>query len=183
MVEVATQGSVRGWVGVCPYRFLALRTRPLLGFPNRLTSLSMSSPPPSPTGRVPGPPPNVLVVDDEEAIRAALKRFFSRRGWIVVEAADGESARSLLDPASGHAFELVICDLSLPRLSGRDLYRWLSRHHPDALPRLVFSSGDVISRDSSTFLVETGRPVLPKPFELSQLSRIVEDVWRAAHAA
>jgi two-component system NtrC family sensor kinase len=143
----------------------------------------MSSPQPLSSECVPGPPPNVLVVDDEEAIRAALKRFFSRRGWIVVEAADGESARALLDPASGHAFELVICDLSMPRVSGRDLYRWLSRHRPDALPRLVFSSGDVISGDSSTFLVETGRPVLPKPFDLSELSRIVEDVWRSAHAA
>jgi DNA-binding response OmpR family regulator len=143
----------------------------------------MSSPPPLSYDRVQGLPPNVLVVDDEEAIRAALKRFFSRRGWSVLEAADGESARTLLDPASGHAFELVICDLSMPRVSGRDLYRWLSRHRPEALRRLVFSSGDVISGDSSTFLVETGRPVLPKPFELSELSRIVEDVWRSAHAA
>jgi two-component system cell cycle sensor histidine kinase/response regulator CckA len=143
----------------------------------------MSSPPPLSYDRVQGLPPNVLVVDDEEAIRTALKRFFSRRGWSVLEAADGESARALLDPASGHAFELVICDLSMPRVSGRDLYRWLSRHRPEALRRLVFSSGDVISGDSSTFLVETGRPVLPKPFELSELSRIVEDVWRSAHAA
>ena len=143
----------------------------------------MSSPPPPSCERVPLPPPNVLVVDDEESIRAALKRFFSRRGWIVLEAADGESARALLDPASGHAFELVICDLSMPRVSGRDLYRWLSRHRPEALRRLVFSSGDVISGESSTFLVETGRPVLPKPFDLSELSRIVEDVRRSAHAA
>ena len=144
----------------------------------------MSSPPiPSSSERSAGPPPWVLLVDDEESVRAALRRFFSRRGWTVVEAADGESARSVLDPLSGRSFDLVICDLTMPRVSGRDLYRWLSRHRPDAIPRLVFSSGDVVSLDSSAFVVETGRPVLPKPFELSELSRIVEDVWRSAHAA
>jgi DNA-binding response OmpR family regulator len=144
----------------------------------------MSSPPPAHSPeRSTGPTPSVLLVDDEDAVRSALKRFFSRRGWTVVEAADGESARTLLDPSSGHSFDIVICDLSMPRVSGRDLYRWLSRHRPDAIPRLVFSSGDVVSLDSSSFLVETGRPVLPKPFELSELSRIVEDVSRSAHAA
>ena len=113
----------------------------------------------------------------------ALKRYFARRGWMVTEAVDGASARALLDPSSAHTFDVVICDLSMPRESGRDLYRWLARHRPDAVARLVFSSGDVISGDASAFLTEAGRPVLPKPFELSELSRIVEDVTRAAHAA
>ena len=127
--------------------------------------------------------PRVLLVDDEVAVRAALRRFFLRRGWTVLEASDGETAKSLLDPVSPGTFDLVICDLSMPRVSGRDLYRWLSHHRRDAVSRLVFSSGDVVSHDASAFLVETGRPVLPKPFELSELSRIVEDVTRAAHAA
>ena len=130
-----------------------------------------------------GIPRYVLLVDDEDAIRAALRRFFARRGWTVLEAVDGESARALLDPAHGQAFDLVICDLAMPRVSGRDLYCWLTHHRPDLVSRLVFSSGDVISPEASAFLVETGRPVLPKPFELAELSRIVEAVSRAAHAA
>src|SRR5688572_12045460 len=62
--------------------------------------------------------PTVLLVDDEPAVRSALRRFFARRGWSVVEAADGESACGVLEPSSGNAFELVICDLNMPRLSG-----------------------------------------------------------------
>jgi DNA-binding response OmpR family regulator len=145
----------------------------------------MSSPPPAPLPERSnaGIPPTVLLVDDEDAVRAALKRFFARRGWNVVEARDGESAQRLLDPAANHTFDLVICDLSMPRLSGSQLYQWLSRHRPDAVSRLVFSSGDVISRDSSEFLTESGRPILPKPFELAELTRIVDDVYRSAHAA
>ena len=143
----------------------------------------MPAPASSVSDRLAASLPTVLLVDDEEAVRGALRRFFTRRGWTVVEATDGESAKALLDPSERHQFDLVISDLTMPRVSGRDLYQWLTRHRPDALPRLVFSSGDVVSRDVSGFLVETGRPVLPKPFELSELARIVDDVTHAAHAA
>ena len=143
----------------------------------------MSAPPPSASERLSGTPRSVLLVDDEDAVRAALKRFFTRRGWTVVEAADGESAKALLDPVSGHRFDLLICDLAMPRVSGVELYRWLARFRRDALSRLVFSSGDVTSEEITSFLREAGRPILPKPFELAELARIVEDVTRAAHAA
>ena len=116
-------------------------------------------------------------------MRAALRRFFTRRGWTVVEAGDGECAKALLDPTSQRVFDLLICDLAMPRVSGRDLFEWLARRRPDAVAKLVFSSGDVISHDVTPFLVEAGRPVLPKPFELAELTRIVEEVTRAAHAA
>ena len=127
--------------------------------------------------------PTVLLVDDEPAVRSALRRFFARRGWSVVEAADGESACGVLEPSSGNAFELVICDLNMPRLSGRDLYAWVARNRPDALALFVFSSGDVISAETSLFLTQSGRPVLPKPFELSELGRIADDVSRSGHGA
>ena len=137
----------------------------------------------SPSEPKPAGSPCVLLIDDENAVRLALKRYFARRGWAVTEAVDGASARSFLDPKSDRAFDVVICDLNMPRESGRDLYRWLVHYRPDAVARLVFSSGDTISPDASAFLMETGRPVLPKPFELAELSRIVEDVTRTAHAA
>jgi CheY-like chemotaxis protein len=127
--------------------------------------------------------PSVLIVDDESAVRMAMHRFLVRRGWNVVEAADGESARGILEPAAGLDFDLVICDLHMPRLSGRDFYEWLARARPDAALKLVFSSGDVPSSEFAEFLSATGRPLLPKPFELSELGRIVEQVGTPARAA
>jgi DNA-binding response OmpR family regulator len=127
--------------------------------------------------------PCVLLVDDELAIRLAVKRYFSRRGWDVCEAEDGESAPWLLEPNAGGSFDLVICDLRLPRFSGDDLYRWLSSSRPDAARRLVFSSGDVESPEAQQFLLTLGRPVLPKPFELAEIDRIVEEICPSAQAA
>jgi DNA-binding response OmpR family regulator len=128
-------------------------------------------------------PPSVLLVDDEVAVRAAMSRFFVRNGWTVYEASEGAAATCLLDPIAGNAFDLVICDLRMPNFSGSDLYRWLSNHRPDVVARLVFSSGDLQSPESMEFLREAERPVLPKPFDLGELRRIVDEVVRSAHAA
>jgi DNA-binding NarL/FixJ family response regulator len=125
----------------------------------------------------------VLLVDDEALVRTAMHRFLARRGWTVSEAVDGDCARTLLDPIAGIEFDLVICDLQMPRLSGREFYGWLARVRPDLASRLVFSSGDLLSPEFAAFLTETGRPVLPKPFDLSELARIVEEVYADAHAA
>jgi DNA-binding NtrC family response regulator len=127
--------------------------------------------------------PSVLLVDDESGVRGAMRRYFSRCGWNVCEAEDGATARGLLDPDVGHEFDLVICDLRMPHWSGSDLYRWLSNHRPDAVARLVVSSGDVESPESSAFLTEAQRPVLPKPFELKDLRRVVDEVLESAQAA
>jgi len=135
------------------------------------------------SANAPGPCRSVLLVDDEASVRIAMRRFLARRGWSVCEAADGESARTLLDPVSGVGFDLVICDLQMPRLSGREFYAWLARVRPELAQRLVFSSGDVLSPEFSEFLTEAGRPLLPKPFELSELARLVDEVYAGAHAA
>jgi CheY-like chemotaxis protein len=127
--------------------------------------------------------PSVLLVDDEEGVRVAMRRYMTRLGWTVSEAADGECARALLDPARGLTFDLVICDLRMPRLSGPELFRWLASNRPDAAQRLVFSSGDLHAPESMEFLSQAQRPVLPKPFELSDLARVVEQICTPAHAA
>jgi two-component system NtrC family sensor kinase len=144
----------------------------------------MSPPQPrSPSGlRITRGPPRVLLIDDEMIVRAALQRYFARRGWNVYEATDGAAAQRLLEPRAGPTFDLVICDLRMPGMSGFDLYRWLARHRADVVARLVFSSGDLQSAESLEFIRRVGRPLLPKPFELSQLSSIVQEVCGSAHA-
>ena len=127
--------------------------------------------------------PSVLIVDDELSIRAAMRRYFARRGWKVSEASDGATAQRLLEPSARNDFDVVICDLRMPKFSGSDLYRWLERHRPEAVERVVFSSGDVVSPEAAVFLARAQRPVLPKPFDLGELGRIVDEVYRAAHAA
>ena len=126
--------------------------------------------------------PCVLIVDDEIAIRLAIGRYFARQGWDVREASDGEVAQRLLEPNAGESFDVVICDLHMPRFSGFAFYRWLAAARPDAAARVVFSSGDVEAHDTVQFLQSVRRPVLPKPFELCELDRVIDEV-RAARAA
>jgi CheY-like chemotaxis protein len=121
-----------------------------------------------------------LVIDDEGAVRGVLRRWLKRKGWEVSEAADGAVALSRLrdDDVASRApdYDLVICDLRMPELSGPELHAWASRHRPELLPRIVFASGDVQEPAAAAFLQECGCPVLEKPFELSRLDAVLSSV-------
>jgi two-component system NtrC family sensor kinase len=136
---------------------------------------SSSSVAPSPTESGTGAAlgPRVLVIDDEASIRAALRRFFSRRGWRVTEAADGaEGLTALL--ASKLEFAVVISDLKMPGCSGVELHDHIAAIAPELLDRIVFSTGDVASKEAAEFVRRTRCTVLQKPFELRALEKIVE---------
>jgi len=111
----------------------------------------------------------LLIVDDEPAIRRALKRWFERRGWTADEASDGQAAlERLLD--GGGEYALIISDLKMPGLSGIELHRRLRAERPHLLRRLLFSTGDLASPEAARFLGETSCPVLEKPFEFEVLA-------------
>jgi CheY-like chemotaxis protein len=121
-------------------------------------------------------PARLLIIDDEPAIRIAINRFLSRRGWEVEEAGDGNAALERLLQSEPGEYDVVLCDLRLPHCSGEDLHRVLLEKRPDLVDRLVFSTGDVTSADAAAFLAATGRPVIEKPFELVRLQEIVDRI-------
>ena len=119
-------------------------------------------------------PRRLLVVDDEPVIRSALTRFFTRRGWQVDEAPDGEVAREcLLGGSDPVPYDAVISDMRMPRLSGERLHDVLQRERPQLLDRCIFSTGDVGSPDAAKFIERTRCRVIAKPFELHELADIV----------
>ncbi len=126
----------------------------------------------------------VLIVDDEDAIRAALGRFFARRGWEVIEAADGLAAmQQLLSPdATTTHFDLVISDLRMPGYSGIELHDQLLAERPEILDRLIFSTGDTASPEAAAFVARTRCEILAKPFTLASLVEMVERVRARARA-
>jgi CheY-like chemotaxis protein len=123
-------------------------------------------------------PRRALLVDDEAVIRFALRRFFERQGWVVDEASDGAAAFECLlaGDADTPRYDVVICDLRMPGLSGIELHERLIRERPIAVQRLIFSTGDAVSGDVAAFLARSGRPVLTKPFELWELRGLVAEV-------
>ena len=126
-------------------------------------------------------PRTALIIDDEPSIRAALRRYFTRRGWVVEDAADGDAALQRI-AAAGERLGVVVCDLRMPGLSGIDLHDRLARERPALLRRFVFSTGDVASAEAAHFVQRTLCPVLQKPFELRMLDDIIARVVEGADA-
>jgi DNA-binding NtrC family response regulator len=119
--------------------------------------------------------PRVLIIDDEASIRAALRRFFSRRGWRVDEAADGAKGLATL-LAARNEFAIVISDLKMPGFSGVELHDHVAAVAPDLLDRIIFSTGDVASKDAADFVQRTKCTVLQKPFELRALESLISQM-------
>lgn len=112
----------------------------------------------------------VLVVDDEDAIRTVVGRALGRVGWQVEQAEDGPSALRLLR-SSDFSWKAIILDLSLPGMSGEQLFEAIRDERPELVPRLAFTSGA-----PSVFAEESGRPLLHKPFEIDELRVLVRQL-------
>jgi CheY-like chemotaxis protein len=123
-------------------------------------------------------PPRLFVIDDEPSIRTAISRFLTRRGWIVEEAEDGRAALDILLHSASNHYDVVLCDLRMPHLSGVELHRELREKRPDLVERLIFSTGDVVSADAADFLASSERPVIEKPFELARLEELLAQARR-----
>lgn len=123
-------------------------------------------------------PPRLFVIDDEPSIRAAISRFLTRRKWEVEEAEDGRVALESLVRSEPNRYDVVMCDLRMPHLSGVELHRKLLGTRPDLVRRLLFSTGDVVSSDAAHFLAQSGRPVIEKPFELARLEELLNQILR-----
>jgi signal transduction histidine kinase len=115
---------------------------------------------------------SVLVVEDEAPLAAAVTDALRDAGYVVDHAADGEEA---LDRVKDQSFDLVVCDLKMPRVDGQSFYRSLAEAAPGLATRVLFVTGDVAGTDAETFLKESGCRWLEKPFRLGDLLRAVRE--------
>ena len=115
----------------------------------------------------------VLVVDDEEVVRILIARALTEAGYRVVLAINGVEATVILGQDTP-AVDLVICDLVMPVMTGRDLARWLGAHRPE-LP-ILFISGYPRAYLEAHDLHDPGIPLLRKPFLPSRLLESVEEM-------
>ncbi len=124
---------------------------------------------------------SLLIIDDEEPIRRALRRYFERRGWAVEEATDGADAVIKLErPDASSVFDVVLCDLKMPGISGQELYTRLLKDRPALAGKFIFATGDAGAPDVVDFLRTVGVPVLEKPFELRSLEQLAQQVRAAS---
>jgi len=115
----------------------------------------------------------VLVVEDEAALGAAVAESLADAGFSVDRAGDGEEA---LQRVKGRAYDLIVCDLKMPRLDGTAFFRALEREAPDVARRILFVTGDVAGTEAERFLEEAGCRWLAKPFRLKDLLRVSREM-------
>ena len=115
----------------------------------------------------------VLVAEDESALSTAVSEALVDAGFQVDCARDGQEA---LDRIKTETYDLLICDLKMPRMDGPTLHRLLSQIKPTLAHRTIFVTGDVAETENERFLEESGCPWLAKPFRLADLLAFANDV-------
>ncbi len=114
----------------------------------------------------------VLVVEDEPSVRRVAARILRSHGYTVLEAEDGEHALTLLEGADRP--DLILTDLVMPRMGGRDLAaRALQRH---AGLKVLFMSGYTDDAETRQDLLTREIPFLHKPFDVVELAARVREV-------
>ena len=116
------------------------------------------------------PPLRILVIDDEPHILHYMRATLEAWGHGVAVAGDGEEGLGL---AAEGDFDLIISDLRMPRLTGREFFEALNRRNPEAASRVVFSTGDTVHGDTTAFLESQAHPFLNKPFSLAELRALL----------
>jgi nitrogen-specific signal transduction histidine kinase len=113
----------------------------------------------------------ILVIDDEPSIVAVLKAMLSREGHEVETVNDGAEAKRLLQERD---YDVVLCDLKMPKVDGAQLFRWLKATKPSLASRFIIMTGDFLSLTTQKVIQEWGVPVLQKPFRMDELKALME---------
>jgi two-component system NtrC family sensor kinase len=114
----------------------------------------------------------VLVIDDEPHIQHYMTATLESWGHAVTVASNGAEG---LAHAGRQTFDVIISDLRMPELGGREMFERLRREQPAIARRVVFSTGDTVRGDTMAFLESLGRPFLRKPFALAELRAVLAE--------
>jgi len=112
----------------------------------------------------------ILVVEDEPTVARLIADVLGEDGHLVDTILD---SRQGLDLARARRYDLVICDLRMPYLDGRALYRQLAHDENPLQHRLIFVTGDTLAPRTVDFLQKCGLPYLAKPFLVEELKEVV----------
>lgn len=113
-----------------------------------------------------------LVVDDNEDIRDVFQRLVERAGHLVSTASDGQEAVEVL---AGESFDVMLLDLTMPRMNGVDVVRWL-RAHPQVAPDMRVVVISAWAGEHRAVLQELGiTTVMQKPLRIQQLTDLIAE--------
>jgi PAS domain S-box-containing protein len=121
----------------------------------------------------------ILLVDDEELILRSTKRLLDRKHEVVT-ASSGQAARAILE--HDQSFDVILCDLMMPEMTGMDLHEWLAKENPALAEQMVFVTGGAFTPRASECLARVPNLKVEKPIEPAALKRLVSRMVARARA-
>ena len=110
--------------------------------------------------------PRVLVIDDEAMVGRVITRMMRTKAEVVALTRAREGLDRLL---ACEAFDLVLCDLMMPEMTGIELYEELSRAKPELLGKVFFMTGGAFTPRAQAFVERIGSARLDKPLDRAQV--------------
>lgn len=120
-------------------------------------------------------PITLLIIEDDETMRSALKRIFEIDGFVVKLAADGTELAAALDDTSP---DLILLDVGLPWLNGFELAQMLKEHKDLKKIPLVFVSGKTSEEDIKKAFEIGADDYIKKPFDVEKLKKTVHTLLK-----
>ena len=120
---------------------------------------------------------HIIIVDDEPALVRTLTRVLSRDYEVT---GFGDACEALAYLQGGGDFDVVLCDLMMPKKSGADLYRELSATMPEAAGKFLFVYGGVFTESVQAFLGSVPNLRIEKPFDTTTLREAIANLLRQA---
>jgi len=118
----------------------------------------------------------VLVIDDEPLIGAAVKRALTSEHDVTAMSSSHEALTRL---RAGERYDVILCDLMMPALTGMDIHDELTKLAPAQADRMVFITGGAFTARAQSFLAEVQNPRIEKPFDLHALRALVHQAMLA----
>jgi CheY-like chemotaxis protein len=143
-----------------------------------LPPVSIEAPAPTPAQPVAeaeAPGGRLLIVDDEPMILGALRRSFSADYKVTCV---GDGRRALERIRGGERYDVILCDLMMPEMTGMDLYAELVRLVPEQADRLVFVSGGAFTPRAREFLERVPNARVEKPIDFQNLKLLLRNLRR-----
>lgn len=128
-----------------------------------------------------GPKPQaqpLLVIEDERAVMDFIRLALERHGYSCRTASSAAQGIEMLE---SEGFAGVISDMRTPGgASGADVHAWIIANRPELKKKMLFITGDTVNPETLRALNETGVPYIEKPFRVSDLMTIVEQIFGSA---
>ena len=117
---------------------------------------------------------SIMIVDDEEMMRALLEKILVREGYQISTAVDGRDA---LEKLETEQFEMIISDMKMPHINGFELLKAVKQEYPSTSVIIMTAYGDTYSVKDALLL--GADEYITKPFKSHEISLIVERCyWR-----